>query len=201
MITGQAQVVSLLIIILLAMGAIGLVYPWTYGMIQKKKDMKSLDDVYNFFKNLDETIRNIAKNGGEESLRLEIPGELHVYPTSIAQLNNSIVFTFRGLVSNIAEGGWIPLNTPNMNETATLGIDPPSVIFGMANKTDNEIEIRYRLWYRELEDLSGNGYKIVLNTSDGNEKRTTTGFMRIQRLGSTRIPSETLTITEINIIL
>jgi len=202
MISGQAQVVSLIIIILLVLGAIALVYPWTYGMIQKKRDMKNLDDVYNFFNSLDETIRNIAKNGGEESLKLDIPGELHVYPGSVSSLNNSIIFKFTGLVSNIAEGDWIPLNTPNMNETATLGIDPPSVIFGRAKKTENEIEIQYRLWYRELDDLFGNGYKIVLNTSDNNEKTTTTGFMRIQRLDTKRITNgKTLTITEINIIL
>jgi len=202
MISGQAQVVSLIIIILLVLGAIALVYPWTYGMIQKKRDMKNLDDVYNFFNSLDETIRNIAKNGGEESLKLDIPGELHVYPGSVSSLNNSIIFKFTGLVSNIAEGDWISLNTPNMNETATLGIDPPSVIFGRAKKTENEIEIQYRLWYRELDDLFGNGYKIVLNTSDNNEKTTTTGFMRIQRLDTKRITNgKTLTITEINIIL
>jgi hypothetical protein len=199
---GQAQVVSLIIIILLILGAIAFVYPWANSMIQKKKDTKNIDDVYNFFKSLDETIRTIAKNGGEESLSLEVPGQLYVYPASVPPLNNSIVFAFRGLVSNVAEGGWIPLNTPNMNETATLGIDPPSVIFGMANETNKEIEIKYRLWYRELDDLSSNGYKIVLNTSDGNIKSTNTGFMRIQRLGTVRITGgKTLTITEINIIL
>lgn len=196
---GQVQVVSIVIIIAIALGALALVLPWTYGMIQKKKDMKSLDDVYNFFQKLDETIRSIAKSGGEESLSLRVPGKLTVYPELADTLfNNSIVFIFSAKVSNIAPGGWIPLNTPNMNEIATLGVDTPSVILGNATQIGDEMLIQYKLWYRTLIDTTGRGYRIVLNTSDNNEKSTTTGFLRIQRLGSGGTP---LTITEINIVV
>ena len=196
---GQSQVISIVLIIALGLASIAFVLPWTYGMIQKRKDMKSLDDAYNFFKILDETIRSIAKNGGEESLRLEVPGLLSVYPESENDpLNNSIVFIFQSKVSNIAEGEWIPLNTPNMNETATLGLDTPSVIFGRTTRVDDGIEIQYKLWYRKLVDPSGRGYEIVLNTTDNNKKSTSSGFLRIQRLGSSGKP---LTTTEINIII
>jgi len=196
---GQSQIIAIVLIITLGLASLAFVLPWTYGMIQKKKDMKNLDDAYNFFNNLDETVRNVAKNGGEESLRLEAPGLLSVYPESVNDpLNNSIVFIFRSKVSNIAEGDWIPLNTPNMNESATLGLDTPSVIFSRATRTDDEIEIQYRLWYRKLIDPSGRGYVIVLNTTDNNAKSTTSGFMRIQRLSSSGKP---LTTTEINIII
>lgn len=101
---GQSQVVSVIILIVLVMGAIVLVLPWTYTMIQKRKDMKSVDDIYNFFQSLDDTIVNIANNGGEESLQLKVPGKFSVYPDLFnSYLNNSIVFSFRGLVSFIAE--------------------------------------------------------------------------------------------------
>lgn len=157
--------------------------------------MKSLDDVYYFFLNMDETIRTISKNGGEESLSLEVPGTLTVSPD-----DNTIVFNFESKVSNIAEGDWIPLNTPNLNETGTLGLDTPSVIFGKAEQDGNTIKIWYKLWYRELKDSSTNNlYKISLKTTDGTVKTTNTGFIRIQRLGTTT--SEDLTITEINIII
>ncbi len=192
---GQQQVVSVIIIIGLIIGATATVLPWANTMIQKRKDMKSLDDVYYFFQNMDETIRTIAKNGGEESLSLEVPGTLTVSPD-----DNTIVFNFESKVSNIAEGDWIPLNTPNLNETGTLGLDTPSVIFGKAEQDGNTIKIWYKLWYRQLKDPSTNNlYKISLKTTDETVKTTNTGFMRIQRLGTTT--SQDLTITEINIII
>jgi len=196
---GQVQVVSVVVVILIALGALALVLPWTYGMIQKKKDMKSLDDVYNFFQTLDETIRNIAKSGGEQTLSLKVPGKFTVYPESANSLhNNSIIFIFSGKVSNIAPGGWIPLNTPNTNENATLGVDTSSVIFCNATQIGDSMLIQYKLWYRTLTDTTGKGYKIVLNTTNNEIKSTTTGFLRIQRLGS---GGTTLTITQINVIV
>jgi len=199
---GQANIISIIIIILIATAAIATVLPWTYSMVQKKKDLKSLDDVYNFFQTLDATIRNIAQNGGEESLRLNVPGKLEVYPDSVSsEFNNSVIFTMESKVSLIAVGDWIPLNTPNMNKTATLGTDPPSVIFGKAERIGDKINIQYRLWYRTLNDTSGHLYKIVLNTSNDNTISTTTGFMRIQSLGAGDVAGKPLTITKINIIL
>ena len=199
----QSQVVSAIIVILIALALLALVVPWALTMIQKKKDMKSLDDVYNFFQTLDKTIRDIANNGGEESLSLKVPGRLEVYPASFSSpLNNSIIFSFDSKVSNIAVGvGEIPLNTPNTNETASLGVDAPSVIFGNATRINDEIRIRYRLWYRTLEDSSNHAYKIVLNTSNDEYLNSTTGFLRIQRLGSEFIESKNLTITKINVII
>lgn len=208
--TGQAQVVSAVIVVLITIGVVATVFPWAYSMIQKKKDAKSLDDVNKFFHDLDDTIRNIAKNGGEESLTLKVPGEMIVYPESLASpYNNSITFFFQSKVSNVATcdtGGeecWIPINTPNMNKTATLGKDTASVIMAKAEQHENVINIWYRVWYRELYDVPTNhGYIIALNTTDNTEKHTTTGFLRVQRLKSREVTNgKTLTITEINIII
>lgn len=199
---GQTKIVSVLIIVLIASAAVGMVTPWTYSMIQKKQDMKSVDDAYNFFRSLDATIRDVAQNGGEEALSLKVPGKFQIIPDAISsEDSNSILFMMESKVSLIAEGDWIPLNTPNINETATLGIDPPSVIFGKAEDLGNKIDIQYKLWYRALNDTSGNLYKIVLNTSDDETINTTTGSMRIQRLGSEVVSGKSLTITKINIIV
>jgi hypothetical protein len=201
---GVQQLVSVVIIITIALGTIALVLPWTLLMVQKKKDMKTLDDVYNFFQKLDETIIYVEKHQGEESLTLRTPGKFTVYPESLAdENNNSIVFEFQSKVSNVAQDVWVPLNTPNTNETATLGIDPPSIIFAKAERSGDDIKIWYKLRYRELDDQSGNGYKIILNTTDNSEKSTITGFLRIQWLNSRDVVvgSKTLTITEINILV
>lgn len=199
---GQTKIISVLIIILIATGTTATVVPWAYTMIQKKQDMKSLDDVYNFFESLDATIRNIAQHGGEEGLTLKVPGKFEITPDAISSGDsNSIIFSMESKVSLIAEGDWIPLNTPNINETATLGVDTPSVIFGKAQQSGDKINTQYKLWYRTLNDTSGNMYKIILNTSDDTVKTTTTGSMRIKRIGSEEVAGKSLTITKINIIV
>ncbi len=198
---GQSQLVSALIVVLIALTIIGTVFPWASSVIQKKKDAKSVDDVYNFFQQLESTIINIARNGGEESLTLDIPGRITVYPESSSDEPNSIVFEFESKVSNVAEStSWIPLNTPNNNTVATLGIDKPGVIFGKSALGDNKITVWYRLWFRELEDkTTGKSYKIVLTTSGDEEKRSTQGFMRIQRITSIQVGN--LIKTQVNIIV
>ncbi len=197
---GQTQIVSVILIVLIALGAVASVVPWANNMIQKRRDSKSVDDTFNFFQKLDKSIRNIAENGGEESLDLGTNGIFTVYPSSVGgENNNSIVFLFVSKVSNVAEGNWVPLNTPNPNITATLGIDSPSVIFGRATRTDSILEVEYKLWYRELKDLnSGSTFKININTTN-NQIVKSSGFLRIQRLGAKQI--QNLTITEINIIV
>ena len=197
---GQTQIVSAILIVLIALGAVTSIIPWANSMIQKRKDAKGTDDSYNFFQKLDKSIRNIAENGGEESLQLSTNGIMTVYPASVGgENNNSIVFLFISRVSNVAEGSWVPLNTPNANTTATLGIDPSSVIFGRATKDGDRLKIEYKLWYRTLRDVnSGVTFKINLNTTNDQIVQSS-GFLRIQRIGTKQV--QNLTTTEINIIV
>jgi hypothetical protein len=197
---GQSQMVSAIIIVLIGLGIVGTVLPWASSVIQKKKDSKSVDDVYNFYKDLDSSIVDIARNGGEESLEIKVPGRITVYPDSYpGDLNNSIVFIFESKVSNVAESQeWIPLNTANANYTAVLGIDKPGVIFAKSSIGDDKITVWYRLWFRELRDqLSGKTYKISI--SGTNDRSSNQGFLRVQRVGSSEIGN--LIRTEVNIIV
>lgn len=199
---GQSQMVSAIIIVLIGLGIVGTVFPWASSVIQKKKDSKSVEDVYNFFQSLDSSIVDIARNGGEESLELKVPGKITVYPESyLGPLNNSIVFVFQSKVSNVAESDdWIPLDTANSNYTATLGIDKSGVIFGRSTIEDNIIEVEYRLWFRQLEDkATGKSYKISVSDIPGSHERSSTqGFLRIQKVGTT---GSNLIKTEVNIIV
>jgi hypothetical protein len=200
---GQSQIVSAIIVVLVILTIVGTVFPWASSVIQKKKDSKSVEDVYNFFNQLEASIIDIARNGGEESLELKIPGKITVYPEQYPDpdLNNSIVFEFASTVSNVAEtGGWVPLNTPNVNSVATQGIDKPGVIFARSSLGDGEILVWYRLWFRELEDIqSGKSYKISIGGGPGDVKQSLHGFIRIQKVGT----SETggLIRTQLNIII
>ena len=196
--------VSAILIVLVMLAIVGGIYPWASSVIQKKKDSKTVEDVYGFFQKLDSTIIDIARNGGEESLELKVPGLIKVYPNGLPNnpLNNSIIFIFQSRVSNVAgTTEWIPLNTPNANITGTLGIDKPGVIMANSTVGNNNIDIWYRLWYRELRDPeTGKTYKINITTADQDVKSTSYGFLRIQKLGSTTFGDNLIT-TEINIIV
>ncbi|MBU5687792.1 MAG: hypothetical protein KQA41_03180 [Candidatus Aenigmarchaeota archaeon] len=196
----QTQVVSVILIIGIAIAAIATITPWSMSMIQKRKDAKAVDDAFNFFILLDSKIRNIAQNGGEESIQLNVPGKLTIYPSNIMDVNNnSINFVFTSKVSNIAPGEWLCLSS-NCNETATLGTDSFGVILGKALRENDYLKIEYKLWYRDLLDREKNQkYRIIINTTDNQIKQTTTPYLRIQKLRS--YTSQSLTITEINIIV
>ncbi|MEM5776999.1 MAG: hypothetical protein QXJ06_00940 [Candidatus Aenigmatarchaeota archaeon] len=196
----QTQVISVILIIGIAIAAIAAILPWSMNMIQKRKDAKAVDDAFNFFILLDSKIRNIAQNGGEETLELNVPGKLTIYPFStIGENSNSINFIFVSKVSNIAPGEWICLSV-NCNQTATLGADSFGVIFGKAEKQGDYLTIEYKLWYRDLLDREKNQkYRIVLKTVDDQIRSTTVPYLRIQRARS--YTTESLTITEINIII
>lgn len=199
---GQSQIVSAIIIVLLTLGIIGTVFPWASSVIQKKRDAKTLDDIYNFFQKLDKVIIDVARNGGEETLIINTPGLITVYPATNNDqtLNNSIIFEFKSKVSNVAESvEWIPLNTPNTNSSAILGIDTPNVIFGKSSVGSDSIYIWYRLWLRQLNDkTAGKNYKIAIAGSTV-IKKSDQGFIRVQRLGSSQ--NGNLITTEINIIV
>lgn len=198
---GQTQVVSTIIVVLLILTSVATLLPWSNRVIQKKKDIKSLDDTYNFFLKLDSTIRDVAKNGGEQTLDLDIPGIVNVYPDGMGhEYDNSIMFTFQSRASNIASGDWIPLNTPNTQDPAILSIDSPSVIFGHAEEPQDEVTIRYRLWYRGLYDKqSDHAYKISITTSTDSELSSTSGFFKIKRKDSST--SSDVTTTEVLVVV
>ncbi|MBU5687785.1 MAG: hypothetical protein QW474_00575 [Candidatus Aenigmatarchaeota archaeon] len=198
----QTQVVSVILIVGIAIAAIATIMPWSINMIQKRKDAKATDDAFNFFILLDSKIRNIAQNGGEESLQLNVPGKLTVYPSVIfGENNNSINFVFTSKIANIASNEWMCLSS-NCNETATLGIDSFGVIFGKVKKQNDYMTIEYKLWYRDLIDREKNQkYRIIINTTNNEIKSTTTSYLRIQKLRSYTVINQSLTITEINIIV
>lgn len=198
----QSQVISVILIISLTIASIATILPWAISMIQKRKDAKAVDDTFNFFIQLDSKIRQVAQNGGEDSISLDIPGKMTVYPYSVlGEHNNSINFVFSSKSSNIAPGEWLCLSV-NCNKTATLGTDNFGVIFGKAEKKDDYLVVEYKLWYRELLDREKNQkYLIILNTTDNNIKSTTVSYLRIQKIKSYNIQAQSLTITEINIII
>ncbi|MCX8178986.1 MAG: hypothetical protein N3D75_04125 [Candidatus Aenigmarchaeota archaeon] len=196
----QTQVVSVILVVGIALAAVATITPWSLNMIQKRKDAKAVEDVFNFFFLLDSKIREVAVNGGEQTLMIKVPGKISVYPYRDDQAtSNNITFSFTSKVSNVALNEWISF-TSNKNKTATLGVDSFGVIQARAQRQRDYMKMDYNLWYRDLLDRQANRlYRIKLSTMNDQVVHSTNGFIRIQRGEITT--AQGLTITEVKIII
>lgn len=198
----QTDVISAVIILLIAMGLISAVYMWGIPLIQKSQDNAVVERVYkNFDKNnvnsIERKIEYVANNGGEETFTVDTEGIWY-----LNEQENYIQFFFLKKSTNIAENlGWVPLSSSNTNPKGTIGTDDSYVVYGMANTANDKYNITYKVWFRELWDDSGSkGYKIQL-TNAGPSQFSTSKSLRISR-GETKPDAvdNRLFITEIKIL-
>jgi hypothetical protein len=192
----QGDIISAVIIIIIAMGLVGTAYSWGLPLIQKKQDTTIVNRVLNYFdqnniNSLPSLIERVANIGDEETFSLDVNGVwiLREYKEA-SSFNNSLTFSFSSKVSNLAIGQWISLTTgascPPSN--ATLGIYKSSVVCARADPTDGGYNITYMVLFRELDDSSGKrGYKIDLNgtslTSTGKDVRISRGEISSKSIG------------------
>jgi len=199
----QADIISAIIIITIAIGLVSAAYLWGLPLIQKRQDAALVERVANYFNQKNENslsskIEYIANSGGEETFNLDVNGLWKLDTTE-----NSISFTFFSRVSNIGSAAWISLTTGAScpPSTGTLGIDKPSVVCARADTLADGYNITYKIWFRQLDESSGaRGYKIKLVPYTG--VLTSAGkSVRIFRGSIDTVPGvQTLIITEIKIL-
>lgn len=217
----QADIISAVIIIIIAIALVAAAYTWGIPLINKRQDEALVARAEKYFdrnnlNSLVKKIENIYKNGGEDTFTLDMDGLWIFYPCSTtegggckcdkpacASENNSIYFTFFSRVTRYAIGeGWIPLSSPNINPIGAVGVDDSSVVFARADRTGEGFNITYKTWFRELDESPGKGYKINL-IAPTDITTSTTRSLRITR-GDARtisIDGKILIITEMKIYL
>lgn len=222
----QADVISAVIIIIIAITLVSAAYMWGIPLIRKRQDTALVERAYkafdrNNFNSLVRKIEYIYKNGGEDTFTLDINGVWTLYPCPSIEgggctcdstspcnaINNSLRFTFfSSTMSNIAVGkGWVPLSSPNIDPIGTVGVDDPSVVLARADKYGDGFNITYEIWFRELDESPTKGYKIGLvdpNPGGPVVKSSSGKSLRISR-GAIRQISDgkILIITEMKIFL
>lgn len=206
---GQADILSAVIIVIIALSLVSTAYMWGIPLIEKRQHTALVERAAKYFdrnnvNSLASKIEYIAKYGGETTFSLDIDGTWFLCPyDEISPHNNSIQFTFFSKVSNIAEDyGWIP-NTCG-SPPGELGIDDPSIVCARADTTGTGYSITYKIWFRELDESPEKGYKIVLvPRNEEGPFISTTKSIRIS-YGSKREVQQAgkrLIITEIKILL
>ncbi len=207
----QADVITAVIIILLAAALTSSAYLWGMPLVQKRQEVAMVEKASSYFdrensNSLVKKIEYIAKNGGEDTFTSEVNGIWEFYPYDFQGLqNNSIEFMFRSKATNIApDMGWIPFKTSSISSPGFVGIDEQSVVLAKAEASKDAFEIRYRIWFRNLISTDGKIYEIRLvprNPSLPNASKGNT--IRISREGTPQAdPSNNnLIITKIQILL
>jgi len=211
MLKGQADILSAVIIIVIAVGLVGTAYVWGIPLIQKQQDTALVERVESYFRgdsdnSLEKKIISVATNGGEATFSEDVSGLWQLMPNSTATVdNNSIYFNFFARVSNIATlpaGQWVSLNgVPCPPQTGLIGEDPYALC-ARADSAANGFNIIYKIQFRPLQSGT-QGYEIFLLQHPAGVLSSTSKTLRIQRGSSytTSANGQNLIITEVKILL
>jgi hypothetical protein len=213
MIKAQADIVSTVIIVIIALGLMSSAYIWGFPLIQKRQDTAVVDRTDTYFdqsnvNSLPNVIENVANSGGQKTFSMDTSGIWILNPDQ-----NYIEFTFLSKVSRFAVDTQYPISlTPGAQCTpqpsnGTLGLDKSSVVCVQASTVGDRINITYRIWFRELYEnplsSTGKGYKIDLVKDDTGVLSSTKKDVTISfsNTGQQIVNGKTLITKEIKILL
>jgi hypothetical protein len=192
----QADIISAVIIVLIALGLTSSALMWGLPLIQKREDSAMVSRVSNlFFQELPSKIKHVANVGGSEVFSSAANGVW-----VLDESKNTLTFTFFSKVSDKATGMWIGPNCDsngvNTNNPGRLGIDEPCTVCVRSDVLGTGYNITYQLGCRKLEGETKD-YKIQLKSTGLTSSTVKT--IRISR----KIVNQTdnLIITEIEISL
>jgi hypothetical protein len=212
MVKGQTDILSAVIIIIIAVGLVGTAYNWGIPLIQKQQDTSLVERVEGYFRgdienSIEKKIVSVATTSGEETFSEDVPGLWQLVPNSSLSIdNNSLSFNFFARVSNIAplqKDQWISLNgVPCPPNPGFIGEDAYAVC-ARADSVSNGYNIMYKIQFRPLQGGS-QWYEIVLLQHPSGLLNSTSKTLRIERGNSyatTTTTGQNLIITEVKILL
>ena len=215
-----SEILSVVLVTLIGISLVGTAYMYAIPLITKRQDESTTDRVYNYFdrgssSSISRKFESVVKNGGQDAFISDVNGlwTLHDHTESTPD-NDSLEFETFSRVSTIAIStptngiDWVSLTDGGNCPPAKgiVGLDPAYVVCAKSTTLSDGFRLRYRIWFRELDDASGTrGYKINLVKDPSGDTAGTSGSVRIEnsRVYTCSPPqcSKTLIITEVNILL
>lgn len=212
---GISEIIAAIMIVTITIGLTSTAYIWGVPLIEKRQQATVTERVFEQFSptnanSLPKIIEDVANNKGSRSLTINADG-IWVFDEN----EDSLSFTFISKSSNIAGGTQNPISlTPSAQCTPSpspaigvQGYDSSSVVCVNATNKAGSFEIKYKIWFRELDDnpsgTNPTGYKIDL-IKDPSGLTTTTGkTITISYVASTSqvVGSKTLITKQIKILL
>ncbi len=209
----QSDIVSAVLIVAIALALASSAYMWGIPLIQKRQDTALAERVDSNFNqeninSLPNTIEAIANNGGEKNFYIDANGLWMLNETG-----NYIQFTFATKASKFATDTSYPISLTSGVDCAsgsipngTLGLDRASMVCVKATRIGDEIEVSYRVLFRELyEDpfaKNPKGYQIILKRDSSGLNTSTQKTIKISFFETkTEVTDKTLIKKKIQILL
>ena len=224
---GQQDIISAVIIIVIAISLVATAYTWGIPLIQKRQDSALVARTFSYFdqNNLNSItgeILSVAQNGGDQTFTSNVNGAWVLSPcadtdnggpidssgacnTNYSPENNSLSFSISSTVSDYAYNvGWITMSSSDTcpPPIGTTGQNP-FVVCVRADTYGSGYNITYKVQLRELDSNSVSGFKILLEPqipSILTSSGTTVRFSR-GNVYSTTISGKTLNIVEVKVLL
>lgn len=157
---GQQQIVSAVLLTGVLVTIVGSVYMWGIPLIEKNKAVDILHNSEDFMERLNDKIKFIANNGGQDRMTFNLPGTIVFDPNNKEKSIHVVVRTEGSIYST---GGKIPLSRNISTKTGKWEEDEPEGMFVVSNKTSEDNYLNtYGLFYRPLEKKNGEKYLINL---------------------------------------
>lgn len=180
---GISEIIAAVMIVTITVGLTSTAYIWGGPLIQKRQEASTTERVFNGFSQTNENslpkmIEDVANNRGTRTFTVGADGIWILNATE-----DSIEFSFPSKTSNVAVGtqnptsltsgvqciGTSPPSSPSPS-VGTTGQDSSSVVCVSATAGVNFYVIKYKVWFRELNDnpfSPTQGYMIDLEQDAG----------------------------------
>jgi len=222
---GQQDIISAVIIIVIAIALVATAYTWGIPLIQKRQDSAVVDRTFSYFdqnniNSITSKIVAVATNGGDQTFTGNVKGGWILSPcvdtdgsgsplagcvSTYTPENNSLSFAIYSTVSNYAyDVGWITISSSDKcPPSAGITGQNPYVVCVRADRYSSGYNITYKVQFRELDSDATQGFKILLQPqissivlSSGNTVRFTRG-----NVYSVDVGGKTLNIVEVKVLL
>lgn len=176
---GQSQIVGVVLLTLVMIVMIGITYMWGMPLVEKQKDTVKVSNMEKFIKELDDKIKDVAKNGGTQKIEISsVPGEMKMMDQGISD-RIELVTTTTG--TDIAVGTEIYIRGDNRGEVP-IGNDPGVIKILLSDLGSDSYKTEMTLYYRNLtgsssvyimdirgmgkDTISGEGHSIIISEGD-----------------------------------
>jgi hypothetical protein len=197
---GATEALSAILVTGVLISVVGSVYFWGLPLVQKNKDIATLESSENFMVNLKNKIKTVANNGGREELIINVPGILIFDGSSL-----NLVVDTQG--TQYAKGATIPLGRNECNlQTGVWGLNEPETFCVFSEEIgESKFTTTYTLKFVQLDTIISDQIKgpesFTIDTTGTSSRGGEGKTVLIENTGTERqsVGDSTLVKTKVSI--